>query len=193
MKSLFTIHAGEWLVGEKLEKRYADQISVWVPGSKDRGNDLLITNKAHDKFCTLQVKFSKSHLPGQRDPLQKIRRSGGWWQFDEEQIRASPSDFWIMVLYDPHERNSDVVLIKPKELAKRYKRLQHNRTRIQSYLTVLEYPNHDPVCVEVRSMKRDEKTKIASDPKKISADRNFTQFLNEWGPLEDILGITALR
>lgn len=40
MKTLFTVHAGEFLVGSEIEKRITGA-NVWVP-SKDKGIDLLI-------------------------------------------------------------------------------------------------------------------------------------------------------
>tara|TARA_R110002073_G_scaffold108051_1_gene242885 strand:+ start:892 stop:1263 length:372 start_codon:yes stop_codon:yes gene_type:complete len=62
MKTLFTIHGGEWLVGEELERRYLDNdITVWVPGSRDRGIDLLVTNNTNKSSVGIQVKFSKSY------------------------------------------------------------------------------------------------------------------------------------
>ena len=56
MKTLFTIHGGEWLVGEEVERRYkGNDVTVWVPGSKDRGIDLLITNNTNGKSVGIQV------------------------------------------------------------------------------------------------------------------------------------------
>ena len=43
MRPIFTIHAGEYLVGNFLETMFKE-IEVWMP-SKDTGTDLLITNK----------------------------------------------------------------------------------------------------------------------------------------------------
>ncbi len=57
MKPLFTIHAGEYLTGEYIEKKYPDW-NVWIP-SKDTGIDFLITNKQNKKSVSIQVKFSK--------------------------------------------------------------------------------------------------------------------------------------
>jgi hypothetical protein len=43
MTPIFTIHAGEYLVGEYLQKKYP-QWDLWVP-AKDRGIDLLASSK----------------------------------------------------------------------------------------------------------------------------------------------------
>jgi hypothetical protein len=45
MRPIFTIHAGEFLVGQDLE---AMGKKVWIP-SKDDGVDLLVTDKANTK------------------------------------------------------------------------------------------------------------------------------------------------
>ena len=43
MKPIFTIHAGEYLVGAVLEKKCPDW-EIWLP-SRDVGTDLLIRHK----------------------------------------------------------------------------------------------------------------------------------------------------
>ena len=43
MRPIFTVHAGEFLVGEHIEKKFPE-LNVWIP-SKDTGVDLLVTNK----------------------------------------------------------------------------------------------------------------------------------------------------
>ena len=60
MKTLFTIHAGEYLVGNHLEKKYKKDIKVWIP-SKDIGTDLLVTDSENKKSVSLQVKFSRDY------------------------------------------------------------------------------------------------------------------------------------
>ena len=47
MKPLFTIHAGEYLVGSYIEKHFK-KYNVWIP-SKDTGIDLLVTNSKNNK------------------------------------------------------------------------------------------------------------------------------------------------
>lgn len=42
MKPIFSIHAGEYLVGSFIEETYKDY-NVWIP-SKDTGVDFLVTN-----------------------------------------------------------------------------------------------------------------------------------------------------
>ena len=54
MKTLFTIHAGEYLVGSEIEKLFKNY-RVWIP-SKDTGIDLLVTDK-------LKIKEKRGQTP----------------------------------------------------------------------------------------------------------------------------------
>lgn len=60
MTPLFTVHAGEYIVGEKIEKEFKE-LNVWIP-SKDTGIDLLITNKENTDTVSLQVKLSRVYM-----------------------------------------------------------------------------------------------------------------------------------
>ena len=59
MRSLFTIHGGEYLVGSKLES-HKRKPNVWIP-TKDIGVDLLVSCKKSKNTSTIQVKFSKDY------------------------------------------------------------------------------------------------------------------------------------
>jgi hypothetical protein len=60
MKPLFSVHAGEYLVGSHIEHRFR-KVNVWVP-AKDTGIDLLVTDRSNRRSASLQVKFSKDFL-----------------------------------------------------------------------------------------------------------------------------------
>ena len=62
MTPLFTIHAGEYLVGLYIEHHYRKQLNVWIP-SKDTGIDLLVSDHQNRRTASLQVKFGKDFLP----------------------------------------------------------------------------------------------------------------------------------
>ena len=64
MKQLFTVHVGEYLVGEEIERTFP-RWNVWLP-SKDTGVDLLVTDAKNRKAVSLQVKFSKDFTPHAR-------------------------------------------------------------------------------------------------------------------------------
>ena len=65
MKPLFTIHAGEYLVGSHIEQNLTDpdgnKVNVWVP-SKDTGIDFLLTDKNNKKTVSLQLNFQRTFL-----------------------------------------------------------------------------------------------------------------------------------
>lgn len=87
MKPLFTVHAGEYLVGEHIERTYP-RWSVWVP-SKDTGIDLLVTPAKNRKAVSLQVKFSKDFNPTHGSPLLQNRLlAAGWWTHDPQKSRT---------------------------------------------------------------------------------------------------------
>ncbi len=54
MRPLFTIHAGEFVVGDHIERKFR-RVNLWVP-SRDTGTDLLVTDSKNEKTVSLQVK-----------------------------------------------------------------------------------------------------------------------------------------
>jgi hypothetical protein len=97
MRPLFTVHAGEYLVGEHIERKYP-RWNVWVP-AKDTGIDLLVTDADNRKTVTLQVKLSKDFNPTTGASLEQDRLlATGWWTHDPKKIQKSNADFWIFVI-----------------------------------------------------------------------------------------------
>jgi hypothetical protein len=92
VKPLFTVHAGEYLVGAHIEHIFP-QWNVWLP-SKDTGVDLLVTDARNRKSVSLQVKFSKDFNPTHGSPLLQSRLlAAGWWSHDARKIQKSNADF----------------------------------------------------------------------------------------------------
>ncbi len=60
MKPLFTIHGGEYLVGSHIELHF-NRVNVWIP-SRDKGADLLVSDRHNRRSLSLQVKSSKDFL-----------------------------------------------------------------------------------------------------------------------------------
>ncbi|AZU57592.1 hypothetical protein ACTJK6_08590 [Ralstonia sp. 22086] len=181
MRPLFTIHAGEYIVGDYIEQRFPD-LRVWIP-SKDDGVDLLVTDKTHRKTVSLQIKFSKDHLAtGRNRNATAAIKSGGWWTFDPKKIAQSTADYWVLVLCEFTSRSYDFVIIEPKELARRYKRIAPNKKTIQSYFWVTRQKE----CWETRSLSKEELAQVCDGSYKDNA-RQFTSFLNRWQPLVDAL------
>jgi|GEM_PF-6304323 len=61
MRPLFTVHAGEFLVGEYIEETFSS-LKVWIP-AKDTGIDLLVTDAGARHAISLQVKLSRDYRP----------------------------------------------------------------------------------------------------------------------------------
>src|SRR5882724_1912999 len=157
MKPLFTVHAGEYLVGSHIEEK-CRKWNVWVP-SKDTGIDLLVTDASNRKAVSLQVKFSKDFNPTHRPAfLQNKLKSAGWWTHQEKKIKESRADFWVFVLPSFTEHETSFIIIPPVELMRRLHAI-HGRigNRIHSYLWVTKTGR----CWESRGLSRDDQELLA--------------------------------
>ena len=86
MKPLFTIHAGELVAGDYIERTFR-RVNVWVP-AKDTGVDLLVSDAQNKKLVSLQVKFSRDFLATLMAAVfQKPLRACGWWSLNLPQNR----------------------------------------------------------------------------------------------------------
>jgi hypothetical protein len=180
MKPLFTIHAGEYLVGAYIEHKYP-RWNVWLP-SKDTGIDLLVTDAKNRKAVSLQVKFSKDFNPTHGGTLDQNRLlAAGWWTHDTSKIQKSNADFWIFVLPSfVEKKRTSYIILPPAELLRRFKAIHVTpKKRIDSYLRVTKTNR----CWEARGLANADQELIALD-RFSDADRDFTMFLNTWKQLE---------
>ena len=181
MKPIFSVHAGEYLVGTHIEENYKG-LNVWIP-SKDTGIDLLVTDRSNTKTLSIQVKFSKDFLgsigKGTTDAVETKVKSGGWWTFRLDKIKDSPADIWILVLYSFTERDFDFVIIEPKELLRRYTELGRETNIIQSYVWVTTSGK----CWETRGLNKSNQEAIAKDEYSESI-RDLSSYLNNWQIVE---------
>lgn len=174
MRPIFTIHAGEYLVGAEIEDAFP-HLRVWVP-SKDKGIDLLVTDSHYRTKATLQVKFSKDHLAsGKESSATWTIQSGGWWQFKRDKLASSEADYWVLVLSDIRSRKHDYVIVKPQELARRYAAIAPEGSLIQSYFWVTQAGR----CWETRSLGKADRERICTGAF-VHKERDFTSFLNRW-------------
>ncbi len=180
MKPLFTIHAGEFVVGDFLERKFHN-VNVWVP-SRDTGIDLLVTDKKNKKTVSFQVKFSRdflaTHMPAS---FQKPLRACGWWSLNREKIAKSSADYWVFVLVGFERRSTDFVIIKPTKLLNRLDSIHTKAKTIQSYFWVTEKRK----CWETRGLKKKEQIEIAQGQYSNKA-RDFSIYLNNWSPLQEL-------
>ncbi len=180
MKTLFTIHAGEFLVGEYIEKNIR-KVNVWIP-SRDTGIDLLVTDSHNHKSVSPQVKFSRDFLPtDMKEMYQEPLRACGWWKLKRKQIAESRADYWIFVLIDFALRSTDFVVIKPSELLAKLDNIHEGAETFQRYLWVTKKQR----CWETRNLKESERREIAEGQYSHDA-RDFTQYLSHWDDIKAI-------
>jgi len=180
MKSLFTVHAGEFVTGNYIERTFR-HVNVWVP-AKDTGVDLLVSDAKNKNVLSLQVKFSRDFLATHMSAVfQKPLRACGWWALDRQKILTSPADYWVFVLVGFERRSTDFVIIKPAELLKRLHAIHGRQKKVQSYLWVTENRR----CWETRGLRLPEQLLIVQGQFK-SDDRDFTEYLNNWKPIKEL-------
>jgi hypothetical protein len=181
MKTLFTIHAGEFLVGSEIEKKI-NGVNVWVP-SKDKGIDLLVSDSKNKKLVTIQVKFSRDFLVTHMEEIfQKGLLACGWWTHKRKKIQESIADLWIFVLQAFDPKKSQYIIISPQELDQRLSQIHGPIETLQSYLWVTEKGK----CWETRGLSKKDQILIANNAY-TNEDRNFTRYLNVWKNLEQKL------
>jgi hypothetical protein len=172
MKPIFTMHAGEYLFGSYLEKKFK-QFNIWIP-SKDTGVDLLVTDSKNRKTISLQVKFSKDFLVTDTEKTLQIGlKSIGWWALKRDKVKQSSADFWVFVMYSFEHKRMEFVIIPLKVLLERITRLHGNIRVIQSYLWVTARNK----CWETRGLSKREQILIANHSYH-NKHRDFTEYLN---------------
>jgi hypothetical protein len=170
MRPIFTLHAGEYLVGDYLEKEFKDY-RVWLP-SKDTGVDLLVTDKEHRKAVSLQVKFSKDFM---RDNFTAI----GWWKLKSDKIAKSLADLWVFALYTFNEKRIHNVIIPPQRLLEILQALHGPQKLFHTYMCV----SNKARCWEARGLNKEDKELVATDCYENPA-RELTRYLDNWEPLQ---------
>ena len=174
MKPLFTIHEGEFLVGDHINRRLGHKFDVWVP-TKDSGVDLLVTRKGRRGGSVgLQVKFSRGFSIHEEMARHLIATS--WYTLDPKKIRMSQADLWVFVILTlRHEEH--FVVIPTRELRKRIPR--GSGTMWNLYLWVFD----DGSCYQVRDLGKEEKLGVYHRGVR---DRrcDFCQWLENWKQLD---------
>ena len=174
MKPIFTVHAGEYLVGSYIEKHFPN-LNVWLP-SKDTGIDLLVTNSDNTKGVSLLVKFSKDFVTRHPEPeVQRGLKSMGWWTLKGKKIRESRADLWILVLYSFTEKHNQYLILPPEVLYRRLEKIHGQLDTFQSYFWV----THKDKCWEARGLSKTDRILLANDAFKVKR-RDFTEHLNNW-------------
>ena len=181
MRPIFTVHAGEFLVGQHIEREFKK--NIWVP-TKDTGVDLLVTNQKNTKTISLQVKFSKDFLSITKLPEAVLEglRSRAWFTLDREKMRHSTADLWVFVLAAFTKRPPDYVVIKPSELFKKLHALGGtSRKPLQTYISVTERKK----CWLTRGLSNADYEAISKNRFE-NSDRDLTAYLNDWDSIKSL-------
>jgi hypothetical protein len=180
MKPLFTLHAGEYLVGAFIEKHFK-KLNVWIP-ARDSGIDFLVSDRGNRRSISFQVKFSKDFLVTHMGPaFQQRLRACGWWAIGREKLRASPADYWVFVLQGFANQSVDFVVVPRRELVRLFSAIHGRAKTIQSYIWVTQAER----CWETRGLKKDDQLLIASNDFR-HLKRDLTRWLNNWTPLRKL-------
>jgi hypothetical protein len=179
MKPLFTVHAGEFLVDNEIERKFR-HVNVWIP-AKDIGVDLLASDRTNKRTISIQVKFSRDYLvTHMKEMSQQGLRACGWWTPTRQKIESSLADYWIFVLVGFANRSTDFIIIKPTELLRRLSAIHgKSATKFQSYLWVTD----QKMCWETRGLNAEHKSSITNGSYN-DRNRNFTEYLNNWEPID---------
>lgn len=174
MKPIFTIHEGEFLVGDYINRRFGRKFEVWVP-TKDSGVDLLVTSRRRRrKALSVQAKFSRSYDTNNELARHVIATS--WYRLDPKKIRSSQADLWVFVIMTlRHEQH--FVVIPTRELRKRIPR-DCGRTW-DLYLWVYA----DRSCYQVRDLCNEERLNAVRRGVR-DAQRDFSPWLGNWKLLD---------
>jgi len=180
MKPLFTLHAGEYLVGAHIEQSFK-RANVWVP-SRDTGIDLLVSDGQNRNTVSLQVKFSKDFLvTNMRPAFREKLRACGWWAIKWDKLVKSQADYWVFVVLGFASRTTDFVVIPRQDLIDRLG-VVHGASKstkiLQTYIWVTSHKR----CWETRGLIHADQQAVA-DGDYQHPHRDLTKWLNNWDPV----------
>jgi len=181
MRPLFTVHAGEFLVGEFIEHSFP-KLNVWIP-SKDTGIDLLVTNKKNSSTVSLQVKLSRDYkAPEAATDFDRSLVAAGWLTLAHDKIAKSAADYWVFVLVS-HERKMkpQFIVIPPAELLKRLIAIHGQSKNYHFYPWVTK----SKIALDGRGLLKAEKKALAAGSLAFG-HRDLSKFLGDWSALQRI-------
>lgn len=185
MRPLFTIHAGEYVVGDYIEQTFPD-LAIWVP-VKDTGIDLLVTGKAGGISISLRVKLSRDYKPLEAATLfEKSIRAAGWLTIDHEKLAGSNADLWVVVLVSHESRvKPQFIVIPPRELPNKLVVVHGKSKRYQFYPWITQ----KGICLDGRGLTSAHKLQLVEGTL-VLGERDLTQDLEQWTTLQLLAGKT---
>lgn len=181
MRPLFTVHAGEFLVGEFIEHSFP-KLNVWIP-SKDTGIDLLVTDMKNSSTVSLQVKLSRDYkAPEAATDFDRSLLAAGWLTLAHDKIAKSTADYWVFVLVS-HERKMkpQFIVIPPAELLKRLLAIHGQSKNYHFYPWVTK----SKVALDGRGLLKAEKKALTAGSLALG-HRDLSKFLGDWSALQRI-------
>lgn len=170
MKPLFTIHEGEFLVGDHINRKLGHRVEVWVP-TKDTGIDLLVTPKrGRRKAIGLQVKFSRGF--GVPEDLAHRVLTSSWFTLNPAKIRESRADLWVFVILTL--RHAEHYVVIPTRSLRRLIPRDAGKTW-HIYLWVCR----DGECFEVRALSDDARRALVAGGRRV-ARHDYSKWLERW-------------
>lgn len=182
MKPLFTVHEGEFLVGDHINRKLGHKYDVWVP-TKDSGVDLLVTRKRpQGKAVGLQVKFSRGDYDPPVELTQRIVATS-FFTLNPVKIRQSRAELWVFVILTLRHKKH-YVLVPTQELRERIP----NGCE-KSWILYLWIFN-DRSCYQVRGLGREKSLEIihsgVQEPR-----RDYSAWLENWNLLDTLTKIVG--
>ena len=178
MTPIFTVHAGEYLVGTYLERTFPS-CRVWIP-SKDSGIDLLVTDGKCSRAVSLQVKYSRDYVDSSRSPADPTFLSvtrNSFITVKRDKLEASPARYWVIVLHSFTAKSPRFLVITPSELLKR---IEVHHGRRASYILHFSIVS-ETKCWDLRAPRAE--MKAALDKGAISRSRDFTDRIDDWSQI----------
>lgn len=180
MTPIFTVHAGEYLVGTHLERIFLG-CRVWVP-SKDSGIDLLVTDASCSRTVPLQIKYSRDYVDSSpADPALRTITRSSFLSVKRQKIEASPARYWVIVLHSFTSKSPRFLVITPGELLKRIEAHHGRKTTYRLYFCVVEETKAKAKCWELRCPVAETRAALTSGT--IRNSRDFSGFLDDWSKI----------
>jgi hypothetical protein len=182
MKPLFTVHAGEFVFAENVEKR-APHLRLWIP-TKDTGVDFLVTDRDGLSSVTVQVKMSKDYRPAfAKTEFDGKLTAAGWFVFNHSALENSPASIWSLILVSHERKQKPIFLnIQPDVLLRSLIKVHGVRKSYHLYPWVLQ----SDMCIEGRGMTQSDKKDVLDGSFDLK-NRDMTAFLENWNFLPEPL------
>ena len=175
MRPIFTIHAGEFVFGEHVEKNFRE-LRLWVP-TKDTGIDFLVSDSAGKKTVSVQVKMSRDYRPPlATTEFERGLKAAGWFVFSYSALESSSANIWSIILIS-HERKSQPVFLNvvPKQLLHCLVETHGEQKNYHLYPWLFT----DGRCIEGRGMKKADKKAFMARQYEAKS-RDLSAFHENW-------------